>query len=335
MIREKIAQIILGFVIVLCQLFIILNCLELIHLFGTRVVINNIDNYYKSNIYFIGDIEGQISSCKDCDHIRDPLPKVSTILKAQQDSLFFDIGNSSNSLSSKYREFQPLLEIYGLMGITAINLTKRDVLRMSNDRREYKGIKLIASNIGQRGDSSLGFDKKSGGMLEEKAKVANISQNVSIKFHKKKNNSFKAIKIGIVGLSDNRRVLTGGTTKAVAEDQLEALKKSLPNINAVHAILLYHDSVLNLRRILSDKYINSRIILVLGRFGISDTDRLRYIEGIPVAYVSGGGRYLGHIELYLDKNEFLTSYNEIYLDDYIPPDATIAHIILDNEKAKF
>ena len=89
------------------------------------------------------------------------------------------------------------------------------------------------------------------------------------------------------------------------------------------------------RRILSDKYINSRIILVLGRFGISDTDRLRYIEGIPVAYVSGGGRYLGHIELYLDKNEFLTSYNEIYLDDYIPPDATIAHIILDNEKAKF
>jgi 2',3'-cyclic-nucleotide 2'-phosphodiesterase (5'-nucleotidase family) len=291
-----------------------MNQFEIIHFYHKKIIFKNKNNFLKGNIFFTGDLEGFKEECVDCQGNIRFIPKLAHIIKSHDNYLYFDIGDftpftrKSNGLI--------MLEIFNYLGASAINLTKKDYYFLSEKVLNSKKINFVSSNL----------------KLDSEA-YKSVSEIAYFPFFKLSNNtSEKKIIIGIIGLSDNRRIPGKWEKKVLIINQEKALKRTIERINknVDVLILLYHDSLGKLKNLLIN-YSHKDIDIVIGSYGDFFSKKLFYINDIPVSYIGNRGKVLTNIKIYnYSKDKYFFEYNPIKIWRTLPDDKYILDIINTN-----
>ena len=145
----------------------------------------------------------------------------------------------------------------------------------------------------------------------------------------KNDSNHRNITISVLGLTDNRRLLGYWGKEYSILDQSVSLRKTISMLNeqAIFTILLYHDSMLNLKKLLK-KFSRKDINLVIASYGQDVSKRFFFINGIPIAYIGERAKILGHIRLfYQSKNNFLVKYHPISMGIGLHEDTYILNLM--------
>lgn len=283
------------------QIFLFLNQLDYIHK-GNKIYIGRLHKEIQWNLFFTGGINGIYNECPTCDGIKIFTPKLPTILTKFEDYLYYDIGNFSSSKRSKAR-LNHIDWFLNQVNISAINLTKKDLIYLDSDLSKFPNVNFISSNI----------------ILEDKFR--NQNNFTDIRFVKL-NTISENIVVGITGLTDDSRIIGNWKSDFYIDNQIDSLNKTIPVLsnNSDFKILLYHDSLLNLKRLLNNIPSGS-FDLVIGAYGNYFTEKIKFINDIPYVYVGNKAKNIGHISLFsFSKNEFFFDYELIKIRNFIKND---------------
>jgi len=313
----------LIFVFVISQTLLFLNKFEIVHIYNKKIIFGSNNNFLEGDMFFSGDLEGLIEECVDCQGNKRLIPKLSNIIKSSDNYLYFDIGDfSANSNEANNAEIPFLLDIFNYLRVSAINLTKKDFLFLGDflNYNYVKNFKFISANL----------------KLDPEIQ-SNIDEITFFPFEISNKNKKDELIIAVTGISDNRRLVGKWTKKVLIRDQVESLKeiKKRANINIDFLILLYHDSLKNLKKLLAN-FGRNEIDLVVGCYGNFISENINYINKIPYIYIGNRGKFLANVKVCrCAKHKYFIKYRSIKIWNSILDDSYVLNIIkMANDKFK-
>ncbi|MGE5342155.1 MAG: hypothetical protein ACM3SY_11830 [Candidatus Omnitrophota bacterium] len=265
---------------------------------------------FTGNILFTGDTSGafDLASCERFGS----LSRRSALLNKFGEYLYVDTGNfTSENPTINTRTLMLFAQAYRYMNLSAMNITKRDLIALADANAPNMGAHFVSANL-------------------EIHTPENLKNAVStfrlIPLTLKRGKEARRIMIGVTGITHNERQLHDDKvqfTITAIENSLAEVLKSLEQADI--KILLFNESYFTLKRlIMQDKL---KFDLIIARATLPDQEnRVEYINHIPVVFPSEYGRSLGYIRVSQTNSKFKFDFNAFDLGMGAPLDKNMETI---------
>jgi len=288
-------------IFIFVQLILFGNQFELFHKIDNKLILGNKNNFIKGSVFFTGNFLGYFEECIDCGGTSNLLPKIASIIKSEKRYLYFDVGDFSSPHYINENKYSMFMKYFNYLKLSALNLTKNDLFKYGNRLLNDKNcFQIISSNILIKNNK-----------LKQ---IANFELSLSNKFKKDK------VNVSVASISDERRILKYIDKDITFLNQENAIKQIInkKNDDTDLLIILYHDNIEKLRNILK-KLNREEIDLVVGSYKNVISNKVIYMNGIPVVYIGRRGKYLARIDVIKHGNngKLFLDYKLIKIDtDY-------------------
>jgi len=283
--------------------------------------INKNKNSLTGDIFFTGDTFGKYGLV-GCDRLGS-ISRRAKILKKFSDYLYLDFGNFTFDNADVNKAAVPiLLKAYQYMHLKVMNLTKRDLLNLTEiniDLEKTRDISFLSANLQLNGphrppDSNENIDR-----LEKM-----IATHQMIPLRLRNNEEIKQILVGITGISNNERKLHKNKINFQIKDIRQSLEKVIPFLEKADLkILLFNETFFELKRLLMDGTIRFDLVVAYPTLP-GHINGYTYINNTPVVFTDDYGRSLGHVRIYKINNGYTFKFNWYELGMGIPEDDKVA-----------
>jgi hypothetical protein len=271
------------------------------------------------DIFFTGDTFGKYG-LMGCDRIGS-ISRRATILKKFTDYLYVDFGNFTMDNPQINKTAGPiLLKAYRYMDLKVMNLTKRDLLNLTEsniDNSETSDIHFVSANLhisAPHRPANANTNKNIHGL----EKLISTCQLIPLRL--KNNKETQEIFVGITGISNNERKLHCGKLNYDIKDIRQSLEQVMPILEKADIrILLFNETFFQLKRLLMDGTIRFDLVIAYPTLP-EHINGYTYIKNTPVVFPDEYGRSLGHVRVYKKKPGYEFKFNWYELGMGIPED---------------
>jgi hypothetical protein len=234
------------------------------------------------------------------------------VLRKFDHYLYLDFGNITRNNERVNRAAFPLMrEGLQYMGLSVLNLTKRDFINLSEIDYEPHGIHLVSANLRIQAPAN-------------QAKSVLPYKLLPLRLRSEK--GARQITVGITGISNNLRKLHRGIARYTIADINPSLKKIMPDLEKADLkVLLFNDTWFKLEKLLAAPGIRFHLVIASSTLPLH-INRMIYLHNTPVVFADEYGRSLGHVRVVKKKNGFTFDYNTYNLGMGIPRDRKIKEI---------
>jgi len=282
-----------------------------VSLIDNRLIFGEKDDLLAGDIFFTGDTSGQFDPV-GCDRLGS-LSRRSYLLKKFDRYLYLDCGNFTHNNPGVNRIIMPALyEVFRLMDLKAINLTRRDLINLDELAGKIPGMNLVSAHL----------EADRNGLL-----AGSITKAAFLPLVLRNRDTDKSIIVGVTGISGMERKLhrPGLSYESTASrESLTAIQNILERADL--RILLFSDSYFELKRLIAEKRLSCDLVIAGATLG-EHIDKMIYIQGIPVVFGDEFGRSLGHIRVFKKGREYLFEYESFKIGEGFPEDNRVKALV--------